>query len=168
MADLKDSQTAKSKPLKTTKEKLQPSVKKVEVSEVKVEELNKAAQLVIDQIPDHAGQLINTLATQFSVPIWQYTAGILLAVHLEGRLSEFRLDPAWKDGLKTKELICKQCGKTFKPRHIGQPYCSNECGTIATGPKEHIENVSTLPPPTNRASDSIATSDWSDPVEAVG
>jgi len=167
MTNNKDPQAAKAQPMQTAKEKIQASVEKPKVSEVKVGELNKAAQLVIDQIPDHAGQLINTLSKQFSIPVWQYTAGILLAVHLEGRLSEFRLDPAWKDGIKTKELICKHCNKPFAPQHIGQPYCSNECGLAATGPEEHIENVPTLPPTPNRASDSITTSNWSDPVESM-
>jgi len=98
--------------------------------------LNQAAADLLEQLPDHAGQLVHSLCKQYQMPLWQYTAGILLAVHLEGRLSEFRLDPAWKDGLKTSELICKHCGKSFKPRHIGQPYCSNECGMAAVGPPE--------------------------------
>lgn len=98
--------------------------------------LNTAASGLLEQLPDHAGQLVHSLAKQYQMPLWQYTCGILLAVHLEGRLSEFRLDPAWRDGLKTKELTCKHCGKSFKPRHIGQPFCSNECGLLATGPEE--------------------------------
>ena len=113
--------------------------------------LNQAAQDLLAQLPDHAGQLVHSLSKQFQIPLWQYLSGILLAVHLEGRLSEFRLDPAWKDGLRTKELICKQCKKSFTPRHIAQPYCCNECGLIAAGvlpqpsPKQESINVNTSP-----------------------
>ena len=103
---------------------------------LEVKKLNDSARLLLSQLPDHVGELVENLSSQYQIPIWQYTTGILLAVHLEGRLSEFRLDPAWKDGLKTKELVCKHCNKSFKPLHIGQPYCSNTCGLEATAPKE--------------------------------
>jgi len=110
--------------------------------------LNAAATLLLEQLPDHAGQLVHELAKQYQIPLWQYLGGVLLAVHLEGRLSEFRLDPAWKDGLRTKELQCQYCKKMFKPRHVNQPYCSNECGLAANPPKPHIEEVVRIVPTT--------------------
>ena len=137
-----------------------------EVSVLGVKQLNDAAQLLIDQLPDHAGELLESLAKQYTMPLWQYTTGILLAVHLEGRLSEFRLDPAWKSGLKTKELICKHCKKPFTPKHIGQPYCSNECGLAATGPKEHIANEPIRIKPT-RSPDPGQPANWSDAGETL-
>jgi len=161
----------KSKPQTEAQKKIQPSVAKVKVSEVKVKELDKAAELLLGQIPDHAGELVHSLSKQFQIPLWQYLDGILLAVHLEGRLSEFRLDPAWKDGLKTKELKCKHCNKMFKPVHIGQPYCSNECGFAATGPEPHIEKTPIEEPQDNeplrtdltKHLDTNKPSDWNSP-----
>ena len=121
--------------------KEQPKTNKPTPSQLMLAEtkLNQAAKDLLEQLPDHAGQLVHSLAKQFQMPLWQYACGILLAVHLEGRLSEFRVDPAWKAGLKTKELKCKYCGSVFTPRHINQPYCSNECGLAATGPKPKKE-----------------------------
>jgi len=129
---------------------------------VAVKRLNDSALLLIDQLPDHIGQLLENLSTQYQIPIWQYTVGVILAVHLEGRLSEFRLDPAWKDGLKTKELQCKYkpCSKMFKPRHIGQPYCSNECGLAATGPKELQDDILTIPTKLPGSADFESGTDW--------
>lgn len=99
---------------------------------LKESKLNQAALDLLLQLPDHAGQLVQSLAKQYQMPLWQYISGILLAVHLEGRLSEFRIDPAWREGFKTKTLKCKHCNKDFVPRHINQPFCSNECGLSAT------------------------------------
>lgn len=93
--------------------------------------LNKAASELLAQLPDHVGQLVHSLSKQYRMLLWQYTCGILLAVHLEGRLSEFQLDPAWKQGLRTQTLKCKHCNKDFTPRRINQVYCSNECGLKA-------------------------------------
>lgn len=100
------------------------------------DKLNQSAADMLEQLPDHAGQLVHSLAKQYRMPLWQYVSGILLAVHLEGRLSEFRIDPAWRDGFKTNELVCKHCGKKFPPKRINQPYCCNECGLAAEGPPE--------------------------------
>jgi hypothetical protein len=103
--------------------------------------LNQAASDLLEQLPDHAGQLVHSLAKQYQMPLWQYTSGILLAVHLEGRLSEFRIDPAWREGLKTKTLICKQCKKEFTPKHINQPYCCNECGIAANQARQPKKDI---------------------------
>lgn len=159
-------QVAKKSKLQTeAQKKVQPSIKQPKPSEMDVKRLNDSASMLLRQLPDHAGQLVETLAKQYSMPIWQYVTGILLAVHLEGRLSEFRLDPAWKDGLKTKELKCqyKPCSKMFKPRHIGQPYCTNECGTKATGPKEiqDVTNITNIPTPVMpKSADASTVAGW--------
>uniref|UniRef100_A0A6M3IJ19 Uncharacterized protein n=1 Tax=viral metagenome TaxID=1070528 RepID=A0A6M3IJ19_9ZZZZ len=142
--------------------------KKLNLGDLK---LNSSAEALLDQLPDHAGQLVHSLATQYSIPIWQYTCAILLAVHMEGRLSEFRLDPAWKDGLRTKELICKHCGTKFSPRHIGQPFCSNDCGLAAAGQlhKEDKPNGPTRDPIPSKHSDVVVDGDsgWSIPDEVA-
>jgi len=123
--------------------------------------LNQAAADLLTQLPDHAGQLVHSLAKQYQMPLWQYTAGILLAVHLEGRLSEFRIDPAWRDGMKTKTLKCKHCGEAFVPRHINQPYCSNICGLAAVEkliPRNDKETLKNDPIPDMSRAASIASS----------
>lgn len=108
--------------------------------------LNEAAQLIINQLPDHAGQLIEELSKQNYTELWQMTAGIILSVHMEGRLSSFILDPAWRDGVKQKDHTCKyeECKKIFKPIHIGQLYCSNECGLRADNQIFEDEKVGIL------------------------
>uniref|UniRef100_A0A6M3IN42 Uncharacterized protein n=1 Tax=viral metagenome TaxID=1070528 RepID=A0A6M3IN42_9ZZZZ len=97
------------------------------------DKFNEAAKLLIDQMPDHTSQLIEKLAEQAYVPLWQMVCGILLAQYSAGTLSIYQIDPAWKDGLRKQMNKCKQCGKMFKSRHIGQPYCTNECGLKAIG-----------------------------------
>ena len=145
--------------------------------EEKETKLNQAAGDLLEQLPDHAGQLVHTLSKQNQMPLWQATCGILLAVHLEGRLSECRRDPAWKDGFKTKELTCKQCNKTFTPKHIAQPYCSNDCGLVAAGvipisitqkefPKDDVLTTRTTPNSTLPTADS-ANNQWNTPTEAL-
>jgi hypothetical protein len=101
----------------------------------KEDSLNQAAKDLLEQLPDHAGQLVHSLTKQYQQPLWQTTCGMLLALHLEGRMSEFRIDPAWKQGFKTHELQCqyKPCSKKFPPRHLGQLYCSNDCGLLDAG-----------------------------------
>ena len=134
------------------------------------DKLELAAKSIIEQLPDHAGELIVNLSKQYQVPLWQYTCGILLAVHLEGRLSEFRLDPAWKEGLRQKLLKCQydKCNQMFKARHINQPYCSNECGLLAAGvvpiSKENIKNAVISKPKFNTTKPN-PTGDWADPVD---
>jgi len=125
--------------------------------------LNQAASDLLEQLPDHVGQLVHSLAKQFQMPLWQYTCGILLAVHLEGRLSEFRIDPAWREGLKTKTLICKQCKKSFVPRHINQPYCCNECGILANQaqkPKKDPHHAIRTTKPVRSADSTPAGAGW--------
>jgi len=95
------------------------------------EDLNKAAELIALQLPDRAIELLKSIQKDHKIEFWQLICGILLEVETEGRLSAFTLDPSWEKGLKQEELICKRCGKKFKPRCIGQPYCSNECGLAA-------------------------------------
>ena len=101
------------------------------LDQITQDKLNDAANLLLDQIPQ-AKELTTILAEEHFAPIWKITCGVLLAAHLEGRLSAFYLDPAWEDGLRQKESTCKHCGKTFEPINIAQPYCSNKCGLAAT------------------------------------
>jgi hypothetical protein len=142
--------------------------------------LNDAAQLIIDQLPDHAGELLVALKDQYRVELWQYVCGVMLTMHLEGRLADFRLDPAWREGLKKKELECKYCHKMFAPRHIGQPYCSNECGLRADGKLKDIPTeTEDIPTETEDKPNDTATSNpvgvggrgatdgWSDAVEGA-
>ena len=158
MTEKTEKTTPKQKPKQPTNKPTQP---KLDLESAK---LNNAARELLEQIPDHAGQLVHELAKQTQIPLWQHVCGVLLAVHQEGRLSEFRLDPAWKDGLRTKELVCKHCGKKFNPRHVNQPYCSNACGMAANpiGPfkepkQDVVTTASTLGVPVDDGSDS-----WSD------
>jgi hypothetical protein len=129
--------------------------------------LNQASQDLLDQLPDHVGQLVTSLAKQTYIPQWQLVCGVLLAVHQEGRLSEFRLDPAWKDGLRTKELVCQyaKCGKTFTPKRIAQKYCSTECGLKADGMwkiPETKPNANILP------ANNPSSADWIEPLSSGG
>lgn len=110
------------------------------------QQLNDAAKLLADQLPDAAGQLMGDLAKEYDMALWKLAAGILLASHIEGRLSAFELDPAWAEGLvKQREAICKRCGIAFIPININQPYCSNECGLGITpmivSPEGELETV---------------------------
>lgn len=107
--------------------------------------LNLAARLLLDQLPDHVGELAITLAHEYQLPLWHFMCGVILEVHYEGRLSSFQIDPAWKDGFKQKELVCQwtECGKKFKPLRIAQKFCSNECG-IKAEQKEQAEKQAVL------------------------
>uniref|UniRef100_A0A6M3J5L8 Uncharacterized protein n=1 Tax=viral metagenome TaxID=1070528 RepID=A0A6M3J5L8_9ZZZZ len=111
--------------------------------------LNLASKTLIEQLPDHVSELIVELAQQNRVELWHITAGVLLSVYMEGRLSAFVLDPAWQEGLRQKDCTCQYepCGKKFKGKHIGQLYCSNECGLLASGQKfDEVENFVELKP----------------------
>lgn len=94
------------------------------------EQLNAAADLLLTQLPDHAGELVHILQGEYQVQLWHLLCGIMLAMHQEGRLSAFTLDPAWRDGLRQRMLKCHECNKLFKPHNIGQQFCTNTCGNI--------------------------------------
>ena len=106
-----------------------------EVPKISDEKLNAAAKMLIDQLPDHVGELVEVLTEEYQLPLWHLVDGILLEVHSEGRLSAFTIDPAWREALKQKMLRCQyeDCGKLFQPKWIGQLYCSNACGNAAAG-----------------------------------
>lgn len=95
--------------------------------------LDFAALKLMKQLPEDALELVKDIAKDNELRLWHIVAGIVLHVHSEGRLSAFQLDPAWEDGFREEELICKYCEKPFKPRAINQPYCSNECGLRDAG-----------------------------------
>jgi hypothetical protein len=105
---------------------MQPSI-----STINEEELTKAAQLLMDCLPDHASELIHEISKDYS-PVWQVFAGVVLEAHMNGVLSAFTTDPAWQEGLKQYIYKCKFCDKEFTPKQYGQLYCSNECGFEAT------------------------------------
>ena len=91
-------------------------------------QLNKAVQLLIDQMPDHVGELIQELSAQTYISKWQLVGGILFEAYNGGYLSAYTLDPAWKDGFRAKESKCGFCKDLFMPKRIGQLFCCNECG----------------------------------------
>jgi len=101
------------------------------------EHLNSAARMLLEQIPEHAYELMHVLCDENQVPMWHVVAGQLLAAHLDGRLSAFQLDPAWRQGLRQQVLVCKLCEKEFKPKRLGQIYCGSVCGLKAENNKLH-------------------------------
>lgn len=105
-----------------------PKDLKTEKPEITTNDLDNAAELLLQQLPDNAGELVRILRTEYEMPLWQLFCGILLAMHLEGRLSAFTLDPAWRDGIRQRDLVCKKCKKPFTPIHINQLYCTDICG----------------------------------------
>ena len=106
---------------------MQPSI-----GTINEEELTKAAQLLMDCLPDHASELIDEISKDYATPKWQVFAGIVLEAHMNGVLSAFTVDPAWQEGLKQYVYVCQFCKKEFVPKNYGQLYCSNDCGFEAT------------------------------------
>ena len=109
------------------------TVEKVEevAKQITKDALDNAAALLLAQLPDQCGELVTNLRDEYAIPLWQLFCGILLAMHLEGRLSAFQLDPAWQDGLRQHDLLCGWCKTSFTPRWIAQKYCSEKCGVAA-------------------------------------
>lgn len=110
-------------------------------------DLERGVDLLIEQMPDYVAQLIDEIAAQGSIPRWQLIGGILFEAYNNGYLSAYTLDPAWKDGFRPNETICKHCKKVFQPVRIGQIYCSNDCGLGLTPleelAKEIVEDIHT-------------------------
>ena len=107
-------------------------------------QLNKSSELLINTLPDHVSELIKAMAQEYDIQLWHLVAGILLEVHSEGRLSSFQLYPDWQDGMKQTMHKCTECKEFYKPKRIGQLYCTNECASIAEGRKlaeEHKKEV---------------------------
>lgn len=136
---------------------MQPTKKKLDEAT-----LNKHTEDLLLCLPEHASELMHQIADDYHLPIWQIFCGIVLEVHMQGNLSNFYLEPAWAEGLKQYEYICKHCNKTFTPIHIGQVFCSNECGeTHTTGKVTKDDTVIAKPTPpiavaTNRPADNFA------------
>jgi len=93
-----------------------------------LKDLEKGIDLLLDQMPDYVAQLLDEIAAQGSIPRWQLVGGILFEAYNNGYLSAYTLDPAWKDGFKPEESVCKFCGEKFQPVRIGQLFCDNDCG----------------------------------------
>jgi len=120
----------------------QPQKTAIEVTkEVTIQNLDNSATLLLAQLPDHCGELVENLSKEYQIPLWQMFCGILLAMHLEGRLSAFQLDPAWRENLRQDKLICDRCKQTFKPDHLAQKYCSEKCG-VAANEEENKTKIS--------------------------
>ena len=94
-------------------------------------QLEAAAGMLLEQMPDGLMELFDVLCSDYGLNRWKLVCGILLDVYMQGRLSAFTIDPSWNDGTRTKESECKMCKKSFRPKYIGQPYCSDDCGTKA-------------------------------------
>ena len=94
-------------------------------------QLEAATGMLLEQMPDGLMELFDVLCSDYGLSRWKLVCGILLDVYMQGRLSAFTIDPTWNDGTRTKDAICKQCKKTFRPKNIGQPYCTDACGTQA-------------------------------------
>jgi hypothetical protein len=102
----------------------------MQVRKTKIDEatLDKYTEELLLCLPEHASELMHELAKDYKLPIWQLFCGVVLEVHTQGNLSNFSMDPAWAEGLKQYDYACKHCQKKFKPFHLGQIFCSNECG----------------------------------------
>ncbi len=94
-------------------------------------QLEAAAGMLLEQLPDGLMELFDVLCTDYGLTRWKLVCGIMLDVYMQGRLSAFTIDPSWNDGTRTKDAVCKMCKKTFRPKYIGQPFCSNDCGIKA-------------------------------------
>lgn len=92
------------------------------------ESLNNCVNELCTCLPEHATQLLTELAQDYNLPLWQVFCGVVLEMHMEGNLSNFFIDPAWADGLKSYSYHCKHCDKAFTPINLGQVFCSNACG----------------------------------------
>lgn len=94
-------------------------------------QLNIAAGLLLDKLPDHLIELFDTLCKDYLLERWKLVCGLLLEAYMNGRLTVFTIDPDWADVTSGKEPVCGQCKKVFRPERLGQKYCSNDCGTQA-------------------------------------
>jgi len=103
-------------------------------------DLEAGVELLMDQMPDYVQQLVVEIAAQAFVPKWQLVGGIIFEAYNNGYLSAYTLDPAWKDGFKPSESICKFCKKPYMPVRVGQLFCCNDCGLGLT-PLELIEPI---------------------------
>jgi len=106
--------------------------------------LNNYTKELMLCLPDHASEIITAVAEDYKHPIWMVFCGIVLEVHMQGMLSNFTVDPSWLEGIKQYDYVCKFCNKPFKPKNLGQLYCSNTCGeaSVVQKPKP-VERVVT-------------------------
>ncbi|MFA5132951.1 MAG: hypothetical protein WC444_06520 [Candidatus Paceibacterota bacterium] len=136
----------------------------MQVTKKKLDEvtLNKYTEDLLLCLPEHASELMHQIADDYHLPIWQIFCGIVLEVHMQGNLSNFYLEPAWAEGLKQYEYVCKHCDKKFTPVHLGQVFCSNKCGEEHTNPKVTKNDTTTKP----SAPIAVATNDTPDSFAA--
>ncbi len=107
-----------------TKTILKPIIK----NPLTLDDIEAAGQLIVDQMPDYVGELLDELAKQAYLPKWQLIGGILFEAYNNGYMSAYTLDPAWKDGFKLEMSECNFCHQEFMPVRVGQLFCCNECG----------------------------------------
>lgn len=98
------------------------------VSDVKLDE---AAELLMQQLPAGANELLRVLSLDNKVSIWWCVCGVLMEAYIGGRLSAMTFDPDWHREFKQPSNVCAMCNKQFDPTQIGQVYCSNNCGNAA-------------------------------------
>lgn len=106
------------------------------------EKLNSYVDELLLCFPEHVSELTHELALDHQAPVWQVFCGVIMESYLQGTLSAFTVDPAWLEGFRTGEYVCKHCKKPFVPVNLGQLYCCNECGDLgAVGEPENAETV---------------------------
>ena len=115
---------AEGKKVDVKKSALKPLIK----NPMTIDDIEEAAQLIISQMPDYVGELLDELAKQAYLPKWQIVGGILFEAYNNGYMSAYTLDPAWKDGFKLELSECNYCHDEFMPIRVGQLFCCNECG----------------------------------------
>lgn len=97
-----------------------------------VEELDKAAEMLLSVMPSHALDAYTEMAKiQMQIPLWQYVAGILLHAYNDARLGAYDVEPSWtEEGFGTYAPVCVICGESFEAVTFGQQVCGDKCGAI--------------------------------------
>lgn len=92
--------------------------------------LAEATNLLLSALVPHVKDAIIFHASCLKIPAWKLVLGVLNMAQASSLLSTPLLDPAWNAVNPIMEPLakCKECGKTFKPKRRGQPFCSTECG----------------------------------------
>lgn len=116
------------KPIPIPNVTLQPS----KVVKFSAEELNAAAEKILNVIQDYAAEGLRDMAeNQLTIPLWQYLAGIIFSTYNEGRMGVVDLDPAWsEEGFGDTYHQCIICEKEFTPKAMGQMVCCHKCGIV--------------------------------------
>ena len=144
---------------------MQPTTNKIDNNK-----LNSDAEELLLCMPEHVSELVHELSSDYFTQVWQIFCGVVLEVYMQGRLSNYTLDPAWADGLKQYDYRCKHCKKSFKPTNLGQVYCSNDCGVADTQevvPNARISKPSKQPDPVPVVTEPLSTDDFNTRLSEV-